>query len=102
MIVSALPTELKSDPASFSRFLRHHAQQRPEYWHSPITNSEAAELLGMSPGALRTARSRGGGPPGYTEIDGRWVYPSRLHVLEWIRIKCNVATGDTDKEAYHA
>lgn len=54
-IVAALPTELKSGIASLNRFLLHHAQRRPEYWLSPVSSSEAAELLGMWPGALRVA-----------------------------------------------
>lgn len=104
-IVAGLPTELKSDRGSPRRFARHHTAQGPAYWFCRISHAEASELLGMTPGALRGARSRGGGPPGYTEIDGCWFSPSRMAVLEWIRIGCAVATADEVimyKEAEHA
>lgn len=84
-LAAALPPEFKASRDDMKGLQRRFALQRPDYYIQPISNAECAALLGKTPGALRVMRNRGNGPPGFTEIEGLgWVYPSRLHVLEWI------------------
>ena len=84
-LAAALPLELKMAGDDLKQIIRRFAQLRPDYLSKPINNAECAALLGKTPAALRVARSRGYGPPGFTEIEGLgWVYPSRLHVLTWV------------------
>lgn len=69
---------------AFTEILEAQAEAKPDYWLTPITNTDAADLLGMSPTALEKARQRGDGPPGWTLIAGvGGRYPSRLAVLRW-------------------
>jgi len=57
----------------------------PDYLFRPCTSAEAAEVLGISPDALKVARHRGKGPPGWAQIPGvGWRYKSRLDILTWL------------------
>jgi len=58
----------------------------PAYWDEPLTNAEAAAFLKMTPAALRTARSRGLGPPGWRTVPGvggRYT-EGRMGLLRWL------------------
>ena len=85
-IAAALPPAFK-DGRDFKTFLARWADSNPGYFLSPISTVEAAELLGITPGALRNRRCRGDGPPGYIEPEngkGPGYYQNRLLILQWI------------------
>ncbi len=85
LLAAALPPELKASSDDLKQVIRRFNRMRPDYLIQPIDNAECAAFLGKTPAALRVARSRGYGPPGFAEVEGLgWYYPSRLHVLTWL------------------
>ncbi|MEO1639249.1 MAG: helix-turn-helix domain-containing protein [Pseudomonadota bacterium] len=84
--VNALPAELRTDRQTLRDIHRNHAAMNPDHYMGPMTSAEVADLLGITPNALKTMRCRRGGPPGWVNIPGLgWRYRSRLEVYNWLQ-----------------
>lgn len=88
------PPELCMDRQDYRDYNREYAARDPGYFTDMITNAEAAKMLGMSPGALRTLRSRGLGPKGWIDnipgVGGRYI--NRVVILDWIAAHYDLPT----------
>lgn len=61
------------------------AEEHPEHLLKPVTNTDAAALLGTTPACLSTARARGVAPPRYMRIGKLGLYHvSRHELVRWI------------------
>ncbi len=91
-ICAALPESLKfSADNTFNDVLMRFAEQRPDYWTQPVSHEEAAAFLGKTPNALAMMRKRGEGPGGWTKAAGGYIYPSRLHLANWVAEQIELA-----------
>ena len=86
----ALLALLTHAPASLTKrdtqtMIDSFTEAHPDYWLRPVTNAEAAAFMSRTSTSLRQMRYRGTDCGGFFEIDGKGYYPSRLHILNWMR-----------------
>ena len=83
---------------AYLRTISTASGNEPDYMFRPITSSQAAELLGMTPGSLKKARHEGRGPSGYAYILGvGHRYRSRIDVLRWFWKRHEEALAEPDE-----
>ena len=70
----------------------------PNYWHSLIPESEAADFLDVTPRALQDWRQRGTGPP-YVKISARCVKYTRFRMKRWYDARLRSSTSDPGEAA---
>jgi hypothetical protein len=92
-ILRALPPQVLNDGQTVEAILRRAEQENPDYWTKPITAEACASMLGITLGALATARSRGHGPRCFSTIENMGLrYHSRLEVLRWARTQMGLSS----------
>lgn len=83
--LNAIPPELRTDRHPLRDIHRNEVAKNPDKYFAVMTSAEVAAVLGVTPNALKTMRSRRGGPPGWGHIPGvGWRYRSRLEVYNWV------------------
>jgi hypothetical protein len=82
-VIRALP-ELARTTETISAIAEAVAAADPSYWLVPLKPREAAAFLGMSEGALATARYRGTNSPPWSNETGAVRYACRLTLMHWL------------------
>ena len=85
-------SELPGDPGSSSTPLAGR-ETDSDYWHSLITEAEAANFLGFTVRCLQNWRYRGGGPV-YVKPNARNVRYRRIDLRRWAEARLRTSTSD--------